>query len=135
MNTSLSTKSDKIQNLLSEYLLLDQRSVGTKIQVPEMPVSVSNVEEAEAIQANINNAVKHNDGVIENIIAKRHRKKDIEHQIRGLSPMNVWVPYTVDDKTIYIGFETSDWPMDIPRMMLKYEGEELRKLKHRHISG
>ena len=135
MNTPLLTKSDKIHNLLSEYLLLDQRSVGTKIPVPEMTVSVSNVEEAEAIQANINNAVKHNEGIVAQISANGYRKNQIEYQIRELSPMNVWVPYTVGDKTIYIGFETSDWPMDIPRMMLKYEGEELRKLKHRHIKG
>ena len=134
MELNYSPKANQIQNLLTEYLSIET-NIGTEVKVPQMPVSVSHLNEAKSIQAQIDNAILHNKAIKEQRSRNGFRKNQIEDQIRKLSPMNIWVPYWVNDQIIRVGFETTDWPMHVPRMMLKYEGQELKKLKHRHVRG
>lgn len=122
-------KSEIIQNLLSEYLSIDTH-ITDEMKVPEMPVKVSNIDEAESIQKARTDAQYFNVDLRRKRLERIGRKTEIENEIRSLSPMNVWIPYWVDNQIYHVGFQTTDWPMDTPRMRLKKEGENLSNLKH-----
>jgi len=121
---------EELKNLLEEYLSIDT-TLGGLSEIPTMPNVVTNLLEAKTTVAEIDFAIRYNKTVYIQQAKKKHRKKEVESEIREIHPMNCWIPVKIDSKTYYIGFETSDWPMHVPEMLLKKEGEELRTLKHR----
>lgn len=123
-------QAQQIEQLLAEYMQLPTEPPQS-IEVPQMPVKVSSLTEAQETQALIEEIRCQNVAARREFLEAVGRRTKIEDAIRGAMTMNVWVPFWVNDELLYVGFETTDWPMHRPQMMIRKEGEELRPLRHR----
>ncbi|MGV6816147.1 MAG: hypothetical protein ACWA44_02620 [Thiotrichales bacterium] len=126
--------ANKIQDLLAEYLELPAKPP-VAIEVPVMPNVVTNLSEAQETQALIAEIKSQNVAARREYLEIVGRRTTIENQIRAACPMNTWIPLWVNDELIRIGFETTDWPMHRPALMIRREGEKLKDLRHRVNAG